>query len=427
MIIYVVQPGDSVYSIAEFYGISPAKLIQDNGLEDLENLVAGQALLIVYPEQTYVVQDGDTVAGIADAYGITPIQLLRNNPNLSDTEYLYPGETLVISYGEKIGEIATNGFAYPFIDRDVLRRTLPYLTYLTIFSYVATEEGDLINIDDDEVIQLAKNYGVAPVMLISTISYQNSVSIDVAYSILNNPAVQERMIDNILDTLNAKGYYAVNMYIQYISPENRDLVEDYIANLTNRLNSEGYPVIVTLTPTTFTGDILNIDYTVIGQTANSILLLSYEWGFTYGPPASVIPLGTVRELLDYAITQVVPDKLHMGIPIIGYDWQLPYIPGTSRANSLSTNAAIQLANDVGAVIQYDETIQAPFYYYIGYENGNPAVHVVWFKDVRRIEALLNLVPEYGLQGVAIWNIMQFYPQLWLLINSQYDIVTVLDD
>lgn len=424
MAIYVVQPGDTIDSIAESMGISAQRLIQDNGLEDLESLVPGQALVIVHPVQTYTVQAGDTLAGIADAHGITVIQLLRNNPFLSDRDYLYPGDVLITDFGNKAGKIATNGFAYPFIDRDTLRRTLPFLTYLTVFNYRVTEEGELIDIDDQEVIQLAKDYGVAPVMLVSTLSYQGTGSIDVAYSILSNPTVQDRLINNILNILKTKGYYAVDIYIQYISPENRNLVENYILNLTNRLNGEGYPVIVTLTPTTFTGDILNIDYSALGRIADSILLLSYEWGFSYGPPASITPIGTVRELLNYAITQIDPAKIYFGIPIIGYDWQLPYIPGTSIANSLSTNAAIQLASVVGATIRYDETAQAPYYNYTIGSDSMATEHVVWFKDVRRIDVLLKLVPEYGFQGVAIWNIMQYYAQLWVLINSQYEIVTV---
>jgi spore germination protein len=427
MTIYIVKQDDTINSIAERFGISNERLILDNGLEDLENLVVGQALVIVYPEQTYVVRQGDTLAGIADSNGITIIQLLRNNPYLSDREYIFPGETLIINYGNKIRNIVINGYAYPFIDIRILRKTLPFLTYLTIFNYRITEEGDLVNIEDEEIIQLAKDYGVAPVMVISTINYQGIDSEDITYNIINNPAVQDKIINNILNVLRMKGYYAANIYIQYVSTENKNLVENYIRNVTNRLNSEGYPVIVTLTPTTFTGDILSIDYSMIGQIANQILLLSYEWGFSYGPPALVTSMDTVRRLMDFAVTQVPREKIVFGIPVIGYDWQLPYIKGETRANSLSTNSAIQLASEVGATIHYDETIQAPFYYYATGDANAPVLHVVWFKDARRIKVLLDLVPEYGVQGVAIWNIMQYFSQLWLLVNSQFEIETVLKD
>lgn len=425
MDIYVVQPGDTLDSIAEITGAPVDRLILDNGLEELQHLVVGQALVIVYPKETYTVLEGDTLEGIAASHDISLIQLLRNNPYLSDREYIYPGETLVINYGSKHGKMATNGFAYPFIGRDILKKTLPFLTYLTIFNYRATEEGDLIDIDDQDIILLSKEYGVAPVMLMSTVSFQGASSIDVAQSILTNPDTQDRLVSNILNTLKRKGYYAANVYIQFINPENRVLVESYIENLTKRLNSEGYPVFVTLTPTTFTGDIVSIDYSNLGRIANSILLLSYEWGFSYGPPASVTPYPTIRELLDYAITQIEPEKINFGIPIIGYDWQLPYIPGVSRANSLSTNAAIDLASTVGATIQYDELAQASFfYYYMSNDNGSPTKHVVWFKDARRMDVLLKLVPEYGFHGIAIWNIMQYYAQLWVIANSQYEILTI---
>ncbi len=431
MIIYIVQPGDTIYTIAEFYNVPVERLIQDNGLENFENLVVGQTIVIVYPEQTYTVREGDTLAGIADNLGVTFIQLLRNNPYLSEREFLYPGETIVIRYNNNNGEIATNGYAYPFIDRDILRKTLPFLTYLTVFNYRATVEGDLIDIDDAEIIQFARNYGVAPIMLLSTLTNLGTDSIDVAFSILNNQDIQDRIINNVLIILKEKGYYGLNIYIQYINADNINLVENYITKLTTRLNNEGYPVILTLTPTTFIDgtNVTNgrIDYTILGQTANNILLLSYEWGFSYGPPAAVTSVSTIRERLDYAVTQIPPEKIYLGIPIIGYDWQLPYIRGISRANSLSSDAAIQLAGEVDAVIQYDETAQAPFFTYVS-NNVEPRTnHIVWFKDARSIDVLLKLIPEYGFQGTAIWNIMYYFSQLWLVLNSQYEIVNIIYD
>ncbi|WMJ87589.1 LysM peptidoglycan-binding domain-containing protein [Anaerocolumna sp. MB42-C2] len=423
MNIYVVQSGDTISSIAANFGISDMKLIQDNDLEDLENLVVGQALVIAKPEQTYVIKDGDTLNGIADAHGVTPIQLLRNNPYLAGREFLYPGDILIISYGIKKGKMTINGFTYPFIGRETLIRTLPYLTSLTVFDYRITEEGGLIDLDDQEIVTLAKKYGVAPVMMVSTLTNLGLDNADITYNVISNPSMQDNLISNILNTLKTKGYYAVNVSLQNIDPEYKPLVENFIANITNRLNGAGYPVVVTLTPQTFTGFYQDIDYTTIGEISNHILLLSYEWGFSYGPPTSVTSIGTVREMMNYSVTQVVPEKLSFGIPIIGYDWQLPYIPGVSRANSISTNGAVRLASEVGATIQYDEVIQAPYFYYLDFGNKIPTDHVVWFKDARRVNVLLDLVPEYGVQGVAIWNIMQYCSQLWLLINSQYDIET----
>ena len=97
MTIHVVQKGDTINSIADQYGVSVDRLILENGINDPDILVVGEALVILYPEITYTIREGDTLDGIADRYGITIFQLLRNNPYLSDREYIYPGEIIVIS------------------------------------------------------------------------------------------------------------------------------------------------------------------------------------------------------------------------------------------------------------------------------------------------------------------------------------------
>lgn len=148
MEIYVVQQGDTIYSIADKYGVSAAKLILDNELDYPEDLVIGQTIVITYPKQTHIVQEGDTLAGIAESYGVTVMQLLRNNPFLPTREYIYPGETIIINYNT-IDKIATHGFCYTYINHNELIKTLPNLTYLSIFNYRVTGEGELVSYSDD--------------------------------------------------------------------------------------------------------------------------------------------------------------------------------------------------------------------------------------------------------------------------------------
>ena len=94
---------------------------------------------------------------------------------------IYPGQTLTIDYDQaKQGVMSVNGYAYPYIDRDVLRRTLPFLTYLTLFTYGFTPEGELIDMEDEALIRLAREYGVAPLMLISTLTAEGNFSNELA-------------------------------------------------------------------------------------------------------------------------------------------------------------------------------------------------------------------------------------------------------
>lgn len=133
---------------------------------------------------------------------------------------------------------------------------------------------------------------------------------------------------------------------------------------------------------------------------------------------AVAPLPNVRQVLDYAITEIPREKIYLGIPNYGYNWPLPFVQGATRAQSLSNQAAVELAVQYGAVIQYDQKAQSPWFTYTA-SNGTP--HVVWFEDARSMSAKLRLISEYGLHGAGYWNLMRPYPQGWTVLDALYEV------
>ena len=65
MIIHVVQSGETINSISDYYKIPVDRLILENGITNPGNLAVGQTIVIVQPETLYVVQTGDTLESIA--------------------------------------------------------------------------------------------------------------------------------------------------------------------------------------------------------------------------------------------------------------------------------------------------------------------------------------------------------------------------
>jgi spore germination protein len=431
MKIHVVQQGDTITSIAESYGITVERLLVDNDLPNPYDLVIGQSIIIVYPTITYTVQEGDTLNGIAVAYNTSILQLLRNNPFLSDREYIYPGETLVISYGEKRGKIATNGYANPFISIETLRKTLPYLTCLSIFGYTVTENAEILEPNDEEIIEIAKEYHVAPIMLVSTLSYQGIGSAEAAYNILFNEENVNRYIENILNILRRKGLVGVSFIYTYLTSVNLDAYNNFTEEVTKQLNREGFIVLTSIPPRTeVQANIITfekIDYSQIGNDANQIIVMNYSWGHNPGPPAPTASIFMLQLYLDYLVTLIPTDEMYIGLPVFGYVWRLPYIIGVTEANALTYEAAITLASETGSEIKFDETSQNPYYELIDNRSGYPIEYNVWFVDARSINALIGLIEEYNLPGIAVWNIMSYFQQMWLLINSQYEIETILTD
>lgn len=421
MLIYTVKPGDTLAGISRRYGLSPLRIAADNGLSDMSRLVPGQNLLINVDSVRYILDEGQTLFSISQKYGVPLDELIEANPGLNPLN-LRPGDTVMIPVArrEKRRPILVNGYAYPSINTNSLNCVLPFLTFLSPFSYKLTPTAELVPPDDGDLIFRAQRSAVMPIMVVTNI-FDKGFSTEALSGILASEELQERLIGNILSELTGKNYYGVNMDIEYIAPDDRERYNAFLERLTERLHNEGFIVMSALAPK-ISADQPGVlyeahDYAEQGRIADYIIIMTYEWGYTYGPPLAVSPINEVRRVLDYAVTEIPPEKILMGMPNYGYDWTLPFMRGTP-AQSLSFTQAVDLALRYGVEIQFDEQAQTPYFYYT--DNGTQ--HVVWFDDPRSIDAKLQLIDDYRLAGASWWTVNRCYVPNWLVLQNMYETV-----
>ncbi|MDF2609087.1 MAG: hypothetical protein K0R92_561 [Lachnospiraceae bacterium] len=270
MMIHVVQAGDTLASIAEQYGVTRERIIIENELPNPDNLLVGQSIGIRFPNIVHTVVEGDTLFEIAQTYDVEPNQILMNNPQIAAQESLIPGEVLVITYAQEevIDSILINGYAYPFIDRTVLRKTLPFLTYLSIFNYGFTPAGELVPPDDEELIAIAQEFGVAPLMVLAPMDEEQNFNSQIAHEMFINPEGQANLINNIVSTMQAKGYRGLDIDFEFVLQEDKQAFLDFITAVNTRLDAEGFITTVALAPKT-SGEMVGLlyeahDYPTIG-------------------------------------------------------------------------------------------------------------------------------------------------------------------
>lgn len=379
--------------------------------------------------EIYIVRPGDTVDTIASSHGISAQSVIYNN----QLPYPYPlavGQALLLSTenqpdSESAGtyEVITGGYAYPFISRWVLEQTLPYLSSLFIFSYGFTTEGELIPpaLDDSFMISAAKSSGTAPILTLTPFGPSGQFSNYLISQVVNNETAKQNLIANLLSQITERGFEGVDIDFEYILPEDKIPFVNFVRDIRTAVNELGYPVSVALAPKTSdsqTGLLYEgKDYGLLGEAADSVLLMTYEWGYTYGPPMAVAPLNKVRQIVEYALTKIPASKISLGIPNYGYDWTLPFRQGTSKATTIGNVQAVQIAIAHNAVIQFDETAQSPYFRYV----SEGSTHEVWFEDVRSLSAKFGLVSEYRLRGMGYWQIMQLFRANWLLLADTFTI------
>ncbi len=422
MIIHVVKNGESIYSISKMYGVPYDKIVSDNELTNPNDLVVGQTLVILPGMRRHRILPGQSLYMIAKMYGVTLPNILDANPNIESATQIYPGEVINIPPPtEKLGSLEVNGYALPSTDMNVLVKTLPNLTYLSIFSYQILADGTLKGINDVPLIQAARKAKVAPMMVITNLKEGGGFDSNLAHIILTDENIQNTLLDNIINTLKDKNYYGLDMDIEYVYPEDRENYNNFLRKTVSKLRPLGYVVTTALAPKT-SGGLKGLlyeahDYPVHGLVADHVILMTYEWGYTSGPAMAVAPINKVKKILDYAVTAIPSKKIFMGIPNYGYDWTLPYVKG-SKATALGNVEAVDLARKVFASIQYDYLSQAPFF---NYYDANGKKHVVWFEDARSIDSKLRTANSYNLGGVSYWTIGKYFPQAWLVQNSLFDI------
>lgn len=384
MDIYVVKEGDTVDSIAFYFGISINSLIYANQLEYPYRLAIGQSMLIV---------DDLELSGL----------LYRKNI------------------------LRANGFAYPFISPWVLNETLPYLEEMSVFSYGFSEEGELIPpaLPVEWMINDALYKGVRPVLTLTPFGKDGQFNNYLIHRMLINERARGNLIANIVDTITEMGYEGVNIDFEFILSEDRDNFTQFVGDVTTAVNELGYEVTVDLAPKTSSTQSGLLyegkDYMGLGNASNRAFVMTYEWGYTYGPAMAVAPINKVRQVLEYAITQIPSEKISMGIPNYGYDFTQPYVSGESKAKTIGNIEAVNIAINNNSIIMFDEISKTPFFSYV----EDNVTHEVWFEDARSIWEKYKLIKEYNLYGIGCWQIMQLFRPMWILSRANLGDISVL--
>ena len=425
MQIHVVQSGQSLYGIAKIYGTTVADIAEANQIDPTKTLVIGQALVIPITGRYYFVQPGDSLYKIGRRFGVPYLTLAQINA-FNPEATLPVGLRLYIPPMPKTA-IESNAYAEAyngrFADRVIasVDEHALQLTYVAPFSFEAQADGSLKTIDVSPIRTAAASGGSALLMAVTNLE-NGAFSDSLGARILNNSDVQDRLLSNILLEAQRYGFRDIHFDFEYLRPEDREPYNAFLRKASKRLHGAGLLMSTALAPKTSAAQsgrwYTAHDYRVHGEVADFVVIMTYEWGYSAGPPMAVSPIGPVRQVLEYAKTEIPATKIMMGQNLYGYDWTLPFIRGGAYARAISPQTAIDLARQYHARIEYDSNAQAPFFYYW---DASSKQHVVWFEDARSINAKFDLLKELDLRGISYWKLGLDFPQNWLLLGDRFRI------
>nr|WP_106784937.1 glycoside hydrolase family 18 protein [Lysinibacillus timonensis] len=427
MQIHVVQPGESVFGISQAYGVNYQNILDANQIAATDQLVIGQALVIPIVGSFYWVQPGDSLYSIAQRFGLNVNNLAQIN-GINPNQPLMVGLRLYIPPMQK-RDAEINIYIEPqgeSVSQELLdesREVGPYLTYLAPFSFEARRDGSLETIPVEGIPEIARETGASLMMVVSNLE-EGQFSGDLGRAILQSSAVQEVLLENIVEEARRIGSVTdIHFDFEFLPGDQREAYNNFLRKAAEYLHGEGFLISTALAPKTSreqAGQWYEAhDYRAHGEIVDFSVLMTYEWGYSGGPPMAVSPIGPVEDVLNYALTEMPANKIMMGQNLYGYDWKLPFVEGGEYARAVSPQRAIEIARENNAQIVYDYEAQAPNFNYVDSEGTE---HKVWFEDARSIQAKFNLLKRLGLRGISYWKLGFPFPQNWLLIRENFNVV-----
>jgi spore germination protein len=424
MQIHVIQRNESLTTIANSYHTTVKDIIEANELPNPNNLVVGQAIVIPIVGRFYTVQPGDTLQSISQKVGV-PAQELATINRIPVNQPLHVGLRLYIPQAKKRtaefnAYVEPRGTTVPSELENSAREAAPYLTYLAPFSFQARRDGTLKEPPLNNFPAISKtNHNV--LMMVINNQENDQFSDELGRILLTDIAIQDKFINNIVTTAKKYGFRDIHFDFEYLRPVDRDAYNRFLRKAKARFKSEGWLMSTALAPKTsatqkgkwYEGH----DYKAHGEISDFVVIMTYEWGYSGGPAMAVSPIGPVRKVLEYAISEMPSNKILMGQNLYGYDWTLPFVQG-SVAKAVSPQQAIQLAASHNVPIQYDTKAQAPHF---NYTDANGKQHEVWFEDARSIQAKFDLIKELKIRGMSYWKLGLSFPQNWLLIVDNFNV------
>ena len=98
-ILYTVQPGNTLWGIAQYFGTTVEDILRYNNIQNPDMIYPGQQIRVPVGmgniPKWYVVRPSDTLFSIAQRYGLDVNDLIDNN-NLANPNVIYPGQLIML-------------------------------------------------------------------------------------------------------------------------------------------------------------------------------------------------------------------------------------------------------------------------------------------------------------------------------------------
>jgi len=302
-----------------------------------------------------------------------------------------------------------------------------YVTTLAYFGLRVDQNGNiqkLLNPTRDEPGWYALSSGKLDQFFEDAIKNNVSLSLMVVSGdtnsingLVSDPILHAKNLVSDLSPLIDKYKFSdINLDIEYTqsaSPAARDNFTKFVTEVKKELKSSE-TLTVEISPTDVITNNL-IDPKEMSKIADSVVLMAYDYhstsSFVTGPVAPISGAGVVSEYdvtaaVEKALDLISPQKLVLGIPLYGYEWEsLAKAPRSAIIPNTGVVASNRRAEDLlsscsSCSATLDKNADEKYITYFDEDFGD--YHTIFFPDKDSTQAKILLTNKFQLEGLALW-------------------------
>lgn len=221
-------------------------------------------------------------------------------------------------------------------------------------------------------------------------------------------------LQNILALAKTPGLTGINIDFEGIFPADRDAYSNFVADLAAQLHAEGSMLMLSV-PAKSSDDPSDdwtwpFDYAAIGKTADFIQVMTYDENVPGQSAGPVAGLDWMTADLNYSVSQINADKILLGLPAYGYDFDVTHNTGVM----VEWRDSAALVSSTGGHPMWDPVTESEHF---DYTAGDGSMHQVWYETAQGIQDKAHLAVSLKLAGVSMWALGFENGTFWRAVSA----------
>jgi len=298
-------------------------------------------------------------------------------------------------------------FAYYYRSSPEFEENAQLITDVALRWFETNANGDLFYEYQDnyaQIIQFARTNGIR--------THASVVLMDRAemHTLLSDPQKRQRLIDQLAQQVAQNNYDGVNIDFEFLAKDDRDNFTSFVQELKSRLGADKQLSVAVFACVKAESWLAGYDYEAIGEVADRVVIMAYDYSYKSSSPGPVAPLWWVKDVINYTKTLIPAEKLLLGLPTYGYDWGNGLSTTTVTATRLNS-----LKSQYQLTEHFDNASMSPYYTYV---DNNDISHQIWLENSVSLNAKLNLALDNQLAGVSFWRIGNGFTELYEILAQE---------